>query len=242
MGDKFRQAWRLFTGHFGLVLAVTLSVMAPVNLIVNALSYYVLEADDLSSYWCLTSLAETVAGPLCAAALIFAFARSRRGELTTFGEAMAGGARVWFKVIVAWIIPGILMALGLVALIVPGVVLAVRYALITPVVVLEEDVSIGQARHRSTALVRGVGWQLFAAALLSFLAVMAFAALAGVPALWWDAMWISWVGDCAIDVAFAFVTALLFVYYADAVERERQTASPGDVPLAEPVPPPIVPR
>src|SRR5205807_5501770 len=58
------------------------------------------------------------------------------------------------------LLTGLGVALGALLLLVPGIVLAVRWSLVVPVVMLEKE-SARAAMRRSTQLVRGHGWSVF---------------------------------------------------------------------------------
>ena len=74
---------------------------------------------------------------------------------------------------VAGVLAGLGVVLGLVLLIVPGLVLMTWWVLIIPVVVLERTTA-GAAFGRSRELVRGYGWNVFGVIVLTLLVLLAF--------------------------------------------------------------------
>lgn len=76
-------------------------------------------------------------------------------------------------IIVAGLLAGLGIALGLVLLIVPGLILLTWWIVIIPVIVLEGR-SAGEAFSRSRELVRGHGWNVFGVIVLTILLVIAF--------------------------------------------------------------------
>ena len=91
-------------------------------------------------------------------------------------------------VIIAGILAGIGIAIGLVLLIVPGLFLLTIWSMLVPVIVIEGK-SAGESFSRSREVVRGNGWNVFGLILLTFLLVaiasgliqLLFAPLPGLP-------------------------------------------------------------
>ena len=77
------------------------------------------------------------------------------------------------SIIVAGLLAGLGIVVGLVLLIVPGLVLMTWWAVIIPVVVLEGS-SAGAAFSRSRELVRGYGWNVFGVIVLAILLLLGF--------------------------------------------------------------------
>ena len=75
------------------------------------------------------------------------------------------------SIVVAGLLAGLGIAVGLILLIVPGLVLLTWWVLIIPVVVLEQR-SAGEAFGRSRELVRGFGWNVFGVIVLTFLVLI----------------------------------------------------------------------
>jgi hypothetical protein len=77
------------------------------------------------------------------------------------------------SIVVAGVLAGLGVALGLLLLIVPGLVLMTWWVLVIPVVALERT-SAGAAFGRSRELVRGYGWNVFGVIVLTLLMLLAF--------------------------------------------------------------------
>lgn len=91
------------------------------------------------------------------------------------------------SIVVAGLLAGLGIALGLVLFIVPGLVLLTWWVLIIPVIVLERSAA-GAAFSRSRELVRGYGWSVFGVIVLTILLVIAFSIVLGLvltPAADW---------------------------------------------------------
>jgi hypothetical protein len=134
------------------------------------------------------------------------------------------------RVFKANVFAGLLMIGGFLAGIVPGVVLAVRWALIDPIVVLE-GADARTARRRSATLTRGRRWTIATAAVLSFacvglVAAVAYAPLYAVPAL--DVLPFHVIMDSALDVVYTLVDVVMFVFYWESRDREPPRCDPRD--------------
>ncbi|MGH8621898.1 MAG: hypothetical protein ACRET3_07150, partial [Burkholderiales bacterium] len=173
-------------------------------------------------------------------AMIHALARLRQGDRPSYAEAMSAGLRSWGRLLVARFVAGLMIGLGLIALVVPGVLLLVRYALLDAVVVLE-GAGPGKARRRSTQLTVGVRGQIFTAGLLFLVAFSSLAFLAYLPLVLFpelDTMAMGIVLDCFMDVAFAVIQIVMFLYYwqaaGDPALRTATAEAPQRRPEAEP--------
>jgi hypothetical protein len=128
----------------------------------------------------------------------------------------------------------ILTFLGLVALIIPGIILAVRYSLLEQTVILE-CLGHEEARARSVELTSGRRWRIFAAAILFVLSylVLSFASYWGFNLFFttimpenitdffkWGMMSVNIGMDCALDIYFAIIWIVLFLFYWEATHED----------------------
>jgi hypothetical protein len=103
-------------------------------------------------------------------ALVEAVSDVRDGRIdTTIGELYTRTRPRLAALIVAGILAGVGIVLGLLLLIVPGLFLLTRWALIPAVIVIEKR-RAGDAFDRSWELTRGYGWTVFGSLVLAFLA------------------------------------------------------------------------
>src|SRR5215210_639074 len=91
--------------------------------------------------------------------------RDGRADLS-LGETFDSVKPHLSSIIVAGILAGLGIVLGLILLIVPGLVLLTWWILIVPVIVLERR-SAGESFSRSRELVRGYGWRVFGVIILT---------------------------------------------------------------------------
>lgn len=217
------EATRLLFSHLGLFSALILTVWLPGNILTGYLEYYVFGKEDIWRSLRVTIWIEAIFGPLYTAAIIFALERLRRAERVSYVEAMSAAFRRWPRLFVARMVAGVLVLLGFVALVIPGVLLLVRYALLDPVVVLE-DVSSWESRSRSAQLTRGRRWPIFGAGLLFFLALAALSFLLYVPLGTVEPLnniFVSVGLGCALDVFFGLLTIIMFLFYWESTAMAR---------------------
>jgi len=223
---KFAEATRLLCTNLVLFSSIILTVWLPGNVFTNYLAYYANAGDDGLRSIGINSCIGLVFEPICIGALIYALSELKRGQHPRYFEAIAVGFRNWGRLFVAQLLTSLLIGCASIVLIVPGIVLAVRYALLYPVVVLERA-GTDKARRRSTELTRGVRWQIFWAGLLFFVAYVPITFLIYVPLDRFpvlDTMATGVALDCALDIAFAPIQIVMFLYYWQAVERAGATA------------------
>ncbi len=223
MFTKFIEAFRLLCQNFRLFAAIIFTVWVPGNLLINFISYNLPEVSE-SFLMRLPMLIETVFGPLYFGALVYALYQIKSGNPVSYREAMSIGSQKWGSLFLARFVAGFLTMLGLIAFIVPGLMLAVRYSLLDAAVIVEGK-GARDSRVRSTELTKGRRWPIFWSALL-FLMVffsMSFALYLGfalVPLL--DNMFAGTLLDCFLDLVFAIIQIVLFLFYWEATEGQRQ--------------------
>jgi Ca2+/Na+ antiporter len=152
-----REAWEVYKAHWRHLLTFSFVVYAAVALIAALLGVVfdrwlasILGAliSLVAFFWLQAALVKTVED-----------VRDGRADLSladTFDQAR----RHLSAVLVAGILAGLGIIVGLILLIVPGLVLLTWWAVIIPVIVLENR-SASESFTRSRELVRGYGWSVF---------------------------------------------------------------------------------
>jgi hypothetical protein len=219
---KLATALRLYFGNLPLIAAVVLTVWLPANFLLELILEDRPDSDDPLVAMQFNNIAEAFLGPFVSGALIAALAERVEGRRAGYWAAMGVGLRRWGKVFVARLQAGLLIILGLIALIVPGVIMAVRYALIDPAVVLE-GATASESRTRSTELARGQGWQIAFTGLLfpvTFAALMAGTWLLAVAFPSFNRLAGAVTADCVSDLVRSWFTCVFFLYYWGARHRK----------------------
>jgi hypothetical protein len=163
IGAVLDEAWTLYTRFFVNFFLIALVVFATINLlyalVVTAISNGNGGAVALLG---LIGVATAVVGATwLQGAFVYAVQDARDGTFdASIGEVFARVSPFIGRLLVAGILAGLGIALGLVLLIVPGLFLLTIWAVIAPVIVVENSRAL-DAFGRSRELVRGHGWTVF---------------------------------------------------------------------------------
>lgn len=230
MYEAIGRGLTLWLRNIPLLSALMLTVWLPGN---AAITYMALQSDPDSvtpaDFWVPTGI-DTIFGPLCVGAVIYALDRRWQNRQVGYIESMRVGFRCWGRLFITTLIADLLVGLSCLLLVVPGIILALKYALIGMAVVLEGR-SGDSARSRSTHLMRGRMWGVFG------IVVVAYGLLLGIVGGLYIALTVAYesttmtdlqysIGEIAIDslldILSVPILAILFCIYAEASGREKE--------------------
>ena len=117
-----------------------------------------------------------VAGPI-SYGVNWVFLKATRGERIEIKDIFMVFQKNYWNAVVANIVVGVIVGLGVVMLIVPGIIFACRLAFV-PYLVIDREMDVMDALRVSWDMTRGHGWQIF---FMGFLAI--FVVLAGLICL-----------------------------------------------------------
>ncbi|HWB57566.1 MAG TPA: hypothetical protein VG479_11575 [Gaiellaceae bacterium] len=226
----FGESWDLFKAHWQHLVSIALAVYIVVAglslLLAFLLGWFGAWLGALIGfvgwYWLQGTLIEAVSD-----------VRDGRADQTvseTFG-------RVWPRlgaIIVAGILLGLAIGIGLLLLIVPGLYLLTIWVAVIPAVVLENR-GIIESFGRSRDLVRGHGWNVFGVIILTILLLIGISIVVGVVLSPLDEWLESLVGRFFTNVVvgpFVVVVWTLVYYRLRAAEQPEQAAAPASEPAA----------
>ena len=235
MLNKFGEAIDLLFTHSILFSSIILTVWLPGNLLVSYLTHNVFGQGEVLRQFRITMMFENIFGPIYIGAMVYALSRIKQGQPPTYSEAILVGLRNWGRLFIAHLIAGLLILLGLIVLVVPGIVLLVRYALLDPAVILE-GAAPGEARRRSAELTSGIRWQIFGAGLVFLAGFAVVSILIYLPVEFFpelDTMATNVVLDCVLDVAFAVIQIVMFLYYWERAGEKRPELATEELVLRE---------
>lgn len=162
VGGILGESWRLYTKFFGRFFVIGLVVYLVVDLL-NALVATALgDGAGIAVLLALVTAVISIVGTFwLQGALVLAVDDVRDGKIdTTVAEVFERVRPYLGTLIVAGLLAGLGIVVGLVLLVVPGLVLLTWWALIVPVIVLE-GTPVGASFSRSRELVSGHGWTVF---------------------------------------------------------------------------------
>jgi hypothetical protein len=171
VGGVLGQAWQLYTKFFTRFFVVAAIVYGIVNLINAILGSVIGSGTGVAFFVAIISMVVSLVGTFwLQGTLVYAVDDVRDGRIdSSIGELFERVRPYLGTLIVAGLLAGIGIAIGLVLIIVPGLVLLTWWCLIVPVIVLEGK-TVGEAFSRSRELVRGHGWTVFGIVVISAIA------------------------------------------------------------------------
>jgi hypothetical protein len=227
--DVIREAWELYKAHWRHLIPIAAAfyvVIAIVSLLL------VLALGWVGAL--LASIASLIGYFWMAGALTTAVAdiRDGRADLSIRETFKRVWPRVW-PLLGAGILAGLGIAIGLVLLIVPGLLLLTWWAVIAPAIVLEGK-GVFEAFGRSRELIRGYGWPVLGAVLLTILAAILISIAVSLVLFWLPEEIRSFLGDFVSGTLSAplVALALTIVYFRLRGLKELP------VPAAQPPPAP----
>jgi hypothetical protein len=229
MIQKIREAIGLFTKNLSLFSLIVLTVWLPGSILLVYLRLYVFPdttgGDEFRIFvqeYRVSNVIELAFGPLYTGAILYAASQLKKGLHPTYSESMAHAVRKSFKLLGTRIGTGLIILLGLIALIIPGVILALRFALIDAIVVLE-GVDGASARNLSVQLTRGKRWNILGTMILTFIGLIVaiflvsfilylLLGLAGQD----ENFVVAVICECVNNILLSLLTIVLFLFYWDA--------------------------
>ncbi len=219
-----REAWMLYKAHWRHLLPISFIVYVAIAIIgallTAALSWLGALIAALISlvglFWVQGALATAVED-----------IRDGRADLS-LGETFGRVRPQLVSIVVAGVLAGIGVFLGLLLLIVPGLVLMTWWVLVIPVVALERT-SAGEAFGRSRELVRGNGWNVFGAIVLTILLLLGFGIVLGIaltPLADWLQSFVSNIVSGTLTAPFIALVWTLLYFRLRQAKSAPTAASP----------------
>jgi hypothetical protein len=232
----FERIFEIYRDQFTLLIPAALVVFVPVALI-SGLIY----AGDVSIFGALLVAAVATIATYWFQGMVVEAARDildgRRDH--TIGSLVRSAIQVLGPLVVAGILAGIGITIGLILVIVPGLFLLTIWAVIAPVIVIERRGAI-DSFGRSRELVRGHGWQVFGVIVVLFIVQFIVSAVLQAIANSVSDSFVSFtIGDLIVRLLVAPLSALaaavlFFELKALRGEPVLDTSRGGPLPPAEP--------
>jgi hypothetical protein len=227
------EAWGLYKAHWRHLLLFSFVVYIAVALIgvllVSTLTWLGVVLAALVSlvalFWLQASLVKAVED-----------IRDGRADLS-LGETFSAAREHLGAVVVAGILAGLGVAVGLILLIVPGLVLLTWWCVIIPAIVLENR-SAGESFSRSRELVRGYGWNVFGVIVLVVLLLIGFQIVLSIilsPLAEWLESFVSQIVSGTLTAPFIAIVLTLLYFRLRAAKETPAAETPA------PPPPPATP-
>lgn len=233
IGAILAESWDLYRRFFSRFVLVALPVFLVLGL-VQALAEASTDEAVGAALWGLAGLVVGLVGTFWVqGALVEAVRDVRDGSVdVSVGDLYASVRPRLAGLIVAGLLAGLGIAVGLVLLVVPGLYLLTRWSLIVPSIVLEGR-SAGASFGRSAELVRGSGWRMFGLILVTAILVgIASGLLSALLAFLPDFLstWLGGVIANSITIPFGSIAWTLAYYRLGGSGRERAAGPAPIVP------------
>lgn len=221
MFGKLSEAVRLLAGNFLLIAAIVLTVWLPGNLLLGYIAFFAPGLDSARMVMRGAMYIEGIFGPIYIGAMVYALWQIKQGQAVRYGEAIGVGVRNWGRLFGARLVAGLQIVIGMLLFVIPGVVLALRYALLDSVVIIE-GTEMSNSRRRSTELTEGIKLQMLAMVVLFYLGfilvgIMIYFSLYFVEEIAQLSLPLAFAletaADCALDLVYAVLQIAVFLYY-----------------------------
>jgi hypothetical protein len=182
-------AWKVIWVYFVelLVISIVYAVLS------GPVSFFQWKVDSFE--WFLVPLAMFaiaygifVAGPIGYGAK-WVYLKAIRGERIEIRDMFVVFQKNYWNAVIANIVVGVIIGLGIVMLIVPGIIFACRLAFV-PYLVVDREMDVMDALRVSWDMTRGYGWQIFFMGFLAFWIVIG-GLICLVVGVFISLMWIS---------------------------------------------------
>ena len=241
IGGVLGEAWGLYKRFFWKFFVTALVVFVVLDLL-SALADAAAGDSFLAGlFWSLVAVTVSVVGYFWVqGALVEVVQDVRDGRADrTIGEIYQAVSPRLPALIVAGILAGLGIAVGLVLLIVPGLFLLTIWSMLVAVIVIEGK-SAGEAFGRSREIVRGHGWQVFGLIIVTFVIIAIASALIGLLFSPLPEFFDAWIGSLvanSLTVPFA-AAALTTAYFKLTAPEPAAAAAPTPAPPPDPATPP----
>jgi hypothetical protein len=233
-GAVVREAWELYKAHWRTFVPLALIVYVILGLVTLVLALLLGVVGAI-----LGGLINLVGVFWLQGALVEAVRDVRDGRQDLSIQETFNRVRPHLPaIIIAGLLAGIAIVIGLILLIVPGLFLLTIWCLIVPAIVLEGK-SAGESFGRSRELVRGNGWNVFGVIIITIVLSILANIVVSLALIWLPdevrGFFQSLVANTAVAPFFA--VALTLTYYA-LVRPEPATVDATPTPMAPQPPPP----
>jgi uncharacterized membrane protein len=165
-GSSYSVGWKVLMAAFIELLVVSIVY----TVLTGPVTFFQWKVDDFA--WFLVPMALFgitygifVAGPIDYGAK-WVFLKAVRGERIEVRDIFAVFQKNYWNAVIANIVVGIIVGLGIVMLIVPGIIFACRLAFV-PYLVVDQEMDVMDALRVSWDMTRGYGWHIFLMGLLA---------------------------------------------------------------------------
>jgi hypothetical protein len=178
VGEVLGEAWALYKRFLKQFFLTALVVFAVLDLLSALADSAEGDSSAAGAFWGLVGAVIGIIGYFWVQGALVELVRDVRDGRAdrTIGDTYRAVQSRLVPLIVAGILAGIAILIGLLLILVPGLYLLTIWSMIVPVIVLEGR-SAGESFARSREIVRGNGWNVFGLVIVTFLVVVIASAI-----------------------------------------------------------------
>jgi hypothetical protein len=240
VGGILGESWKLYTRFFRRFFVIALIVYLIVNLLNALVASLVGHSAGIATLLALITVVVSIVGTFwLQGALVYAVDDVRDGRIdTTVGQVFERVKPQLGTLVVAGLLAGLGIALGLILFIVPGLILLTWWCLMVPVIVLEGK-HVGEAFSRSRELVRGHAWTVFGVVIITAILTGIASGIIQSIFSFLGSFLRFWLGGAiASAIVGPFFAVALTLMYFTLRDLEQGTTASAAAPVAPEAPPP----
>jgi hypothetical protein len=223
----------LFFRRLPTLLAITLVIWVPVELIVSYQEYFVLDPDDVLGLLRWTVLSEALIGIIATGGIVSVAAADLHGEERGWLAGLGDGVRAWPRLFATRLVSGLVLIAAAVFFIVPAIYLGIRYSLSDTAAVVEGRAGMN-ALSRSMELTRGRFLLFLGLCIATVTPVLIANSVIYLPLSWFpeiDHWLISAALTCLIDLLDGWATLVFVAAYMQCLGEQRRAQAQADSEL-----------
>jgi hypothetical protein len=221
-GDVLTTTLKLFTRHFWLIIKIVFVIVAPFE-IFKATTFANAAGDGQTK--ALTLVLAAICNVLIAPALIYALMSVlQTGTTPSVQESYRWGVTKLVRFSVCAALAYFIQGIGYILCIIPGIILALKYAVVYPVAILENG-RISRTFSRSDELTRGSKLEIFGTWIVIGLLLLIVMFPVNVVQESAHSELVNVVGNIVIDIAEQVTTVLSLVIYLSLLQTRKQVHS-----------------
>ncbi len=214
----------LYVRRFPTVAAVTLTVWAPLEVLISYLEYFVLDPEDIMGALRLSLMADGLVGIISTGAVISVGEAELRGEQRGWLAGLGDGLRAWPRLFGTRLVSGIALVLAALLFILPAIYFTVRFSLAETTAVIERKVGMN-AISRSMELTRGRFLTFLGLCLCTITPILVLGGVTELPLVFYpmiDHWLLSAALTCMLDMATPWILLVFVAAYMHCLAEERR--------------------
>jgi hypothetical protein len=229
--DSFDRIFAIYGRQFAVLIGAALAIYVPIGILTG-----VVVSSGSIALLLVVSVLSAIGQALYTGAVVEAVEDMRDGRRDVSAiDLLRAGLPFTVPLIVAGILYGICVAVGLVLLIVPGLIFLTWFSLFAPSIVVEKR-GVFDSFTRSRELVRGNGWRVFGVIVVAFIIQAVVQNILNRIGINADSL----VVRTILSIVGGVITAPILALAVSVVYFQLRDIQQGTAPVAEPAPVPRV--